>query len=162
MRRLFCLIAVAVACSLPVSLQAVDDCDTAKLKEDIQAELDTLEENPIDAIRTIISLAIGGLSDCSADRHSYSGSAGAQPVLGPLAVSEELHIITMTTEGSARVEGVALEGCGKDLDGVIHNFSVGQGIRGAANLVEAESDCVFYLELSKITAPWTLTIEEAP
>ena len=162
MRRLLFLITAAAVLLLPASLQAVDGCDAAKLKEDIQAELDALEENPVGAILSIISLATGGLIDCSEDHHSFSDIAGAQPVLGPLSVSEGLYIITMTTEGSARIDGKALDGCGKDLGGVIHNFSVGQGIRGAANLVETESDCVFYLELSKITAPWTLTVEKAP
>jgi len=162
MKRLFCFIAVAVIFSLSISHQAEVVCDSAKLKEGIQAQLDTLEENPIDAIRSIISLAISGLVDCSEAGHSFSDLAGAQPVLGPLAVSEGLHIIRMTTEGSARIDGTALDGCGKDVDGLIHNFSAGQGVRGAANLVEVESDCVFYLELSKITAPWTLTIARAP
>ena len=162
MKGLFCFIAVAVIFSLSISLQAEAVCDAAKLKEGIQAELDRLEENPIDAFRSIISLAVRGLIDCSEERHSFSDLAGAQPVLGQLAVSEGLHIITMTTEGSARIDGTALDGCGKDVDGLIHNFSAGQGIRGAANLVEVESDCVFYLELSKITAPWLLTIAKAP
>jgi len=162
MKRLFCFIAAALFVSLSISLQAEAACDAAKLKEDIQAELDMLEEKPIGAIRSIISLAIDGLFDCSDEPTTFEGYEGAQPVLGPVPVSEGLHIITMTTEGSARIDGVALEGCGKELDGLIHNISAGQGIRGAANLVAVESDCIFYLELSKITAPWTLTIAKAP
>ncbi len=164
MKRLFCFIAVAVFFSLSISLQAEVVCDAAKLKEGIQAELDTLEENPLEAVRSIISLAVSGLFDCSegVEVQSFGDVAGAQPVLGPLALTEGLHIIRMATEGSARIDGTALDGCGKDVDGLIHNFSAGQGIRGAANLVEVEGDCVFYLELSKITAPWTLTIARAP
>ena len=52
MKGLFCFIAVAVVFSLSISLQAEAVCDAAKLKEDIQAELDRLEENPIDAFRS--------------------------------------------------------------------------------------------------------------
>ena len=162
MKRLFCFIAVAVIFSLSISLQAEVVCDAAKLKEVIQAELDMLEENPVEAILSILSLATRGLIDCSEEVQSFGDVAGAQPVLGPLALTEGLHIIKMTTEGSARIEGMALDGCGKDVGGLIHNFSAGQAIRGAANLVEVEGDCVFYLELSKITAPWTLTIARAP
>ncbi|MDE2855398.1 MAG: hypothetical protein OXN88_14590 [Chloroflexota bacterium] len=162
MKRLFCFIAAALFVSLSISLQAEAACDAARLKEDIQARLELLDEEPVRAIAEIIDLALGGLHDCSDEPHTYEGFEGAQPVLGPVPVSEGLHIITMTTEGSARIDGVALEGCGKELDGLIHNISAGQGIRGAANLVAVESDCVFYLELSKITAPWTLTIAKAP
>lgn len=161
MKRLFCFMVFVAIVWMSPALQAQADCDAAKLKEDMQAELDALEENPIGVLESIINLALGGLHDCSDESYTYEGFEGAQPVLGPLTVSEGLHIITMTTEGGARIDGVALEGCGKDLDGVIHNISAGQGIRGAANLVEVESDCVFYLELSKITAPWTLTITRA-
>lgn len=162
MRRLFCFIALALVFGLPTSLQAGAVCDAAKLKEGLQAELDTLEVNPLDAIRSIISLALGGLFDCSEDTHTFEGYEGAQPVLGPLALSEGLHIIRLITEGSARVDGTALDGCGKELSGIIFNFPASHAVRGAANLVEAESDCVFYLELSKITAPWTLTIAKTP
>ncbi|MDE2635720.1 MAG: hypothetical protein OXI30_05090 [Chloroflexota bacterium] len=162
MKRLLGCIAAAFIFSLPISLQAEAACDAAKLKEGIQAELDTLEKNPVSAFRAIISLAISGVFDCEDEGHSFSDVAGAQPVLGPLAVSEGLHIITLTTEGSARVDGVALEGCGNDLDAVILSFEAGQALRGAANLVKVEGDCVLYLELSRITAPWTLTITRAP
>ena len=158
---LLCLIIAAIG-MLPIWLQADGACETAQLKADIEAQLATLEEDPIGALGAIISLAVGGLTDCSEDRQVYSGDEGAQPVLGPLAIAEGLHILTMTTDGSARVEGVDLEGCGNDVDGLILNFSAGQGIRGASNLVEAEDDCKFYLELSRITAPWTLTIDKAP
>lgn len=158
---LLCLI-IATICALPIWLQAEGLCDAAQLKADIEAQLATLEDDPVVALGAIISLAVRGLVDCSEDRQVYSGDVGAQPVLGPLAIAEGLHIFTLSTHGSARLEAVALEGCGKDLDGVIHNFSAGLGIRGAASVVEAEAECAFYLELSRITAPWTLTIDKAP
>ncbi|MCY3780299.1 MAG: hypothetical protein OXG78_08335 [Chloroflexi bacterium] len=162
MKRLLSCIAAAFIFLLPISLQAEAACDAAKLKEDIQARLELLDEEPVRAIVEIIDLALGGLRDCSDEPYTFEGYEGAQPVLGPLALSEGLHIITLITEGGARIDGTALDGCGKDLSGIIFNFPAGQAIRGAANLVEAESDCTFYLELSKITAPWTLTIQRAP
>lgn len=160
MKRLLISLAMTLIFLTPASLQAGDVCFGSELKEDLQAQLDTLDMDPLSALRAIIELAAGGLRDCSEASQTFSGLMGAQPVLSPLAVSEGWHIVTMTTDGSARIEGVALEGCGKDLDGVIHSFSGGQGIRGAANFVEVESDCTFYLEFSKITADWTLTIEQ--
>ncbi len=161
MKRSYLLLALSIILLLPVLLlQAETECDVSRLKADIQAQLTALDEDAIGAIRQIISLAVRGLHDCSEETQSFSGRKGAQPVLGPLALAEGLHVVTMTTEGSARIDSVAVEGCGKDLDSVVQNFSVGQGIRGAANLVEVESDCVFYLEFSKITADWTLTIEK--
>ncbi len=137
-------------------------CDTTAIQTGIQAQLDMLAEEPVSALHAIFDLTIDGIFDCSDGAYAFSAAEGAQPVLGPLALSEGLHLITMTTEGSARVEGVALEDCGKELDGVIHNFSSGQAIRGATNLVEVQGDCLVYLELSKLTNPWTLTIDKLP
>lgn len=160
MKRRYLLFAIGITLIFPILLQAEGACDTAQLKQGIQAQLAAIDEDPIGAIRAIISLATGALFDCSEDPYSVSNAEGAQPVLGPLALSEGFYVVTMVTEGSARVEGVALEGCGKELDGTIHSFSATQAIRGAQNLIDVTSDCVFYLEISKITAPWTLTIEQ--
>lgn len=161
MKRSYLLLAISIILILPVSpLHAENECGASSLNEDIQAQLAGLDEDPIGAFREIIALALGGLRDCSEHEDSFSGLPGAQPVLGPLKVSEGYYIVTMTTEGSAKIESVALEGCGKELDGVIHSFSASQATHGAQNLVEAASDCIFYLELSQITAPWALTIEK--
>ncbi|MCY4145089.1 MAG: hypothetical protein OXE95_02755 [Chloroflexi bacterium] len=139
---------------------AEEACDTAEIQADIQAQLDLLDENPVSALINVIDLALAGFHDCSGEVYEFSDREGAQPVLGPLALSEGLHIVTMTTAGSARIDGVAIKGCGKELDGVIHNFSSGQAIRGAASLVEVLDDCIVYLELSKLTNPWILTIDK--
>lgn len=160
MKRIAIFILLASLFLVTALTGAEETCDTTAIQTGIQAQLDLLAEDPVSALKAILELAIAGFHDCSDDAYTFSGLEGAQPVLGPLAISEGLHIITMITEGSAKIDGVALEGCGKDLDGVIHNFSSGQAIRGAANLIEAQGDCVFYLELSKITNPWTLTIDK--
>ncbi len=160
MKRIAIGILVASLIFVTAQTGAQEACDTTAIQTGIQAQLDVLAEDPVNALTTILDLATAGFHDCSDDAYIFSGSEGAQPVLGPLAISEGLHLITMTTEGSARVEGVAVDDCGKELDGVIHNFSSGQAIRGATNLVEAQGDCVVYLELSKITNPWTLTIDK--
>jgi len=161
MRRSVFLLAAAGLCLSALWLYAEESCDTSALDASFRSQLELLETQTIGALVEIIALAQGGLLACSDTSYTFDQGEGAQPVLGPLAAGEGLYILTMTTEGGARIEGKALEGCGKDLDGTIHNFSVGQGIRGASNLVEVESDCTFYLEVSKITAPWTLTISRA-
>ncbi|MDE2649276.1 MAG: hypothetical protein OXI62_00980 [Chloroflexota bacterium] len=158
MKRIAILPILASLFLLALLAGADEACEPAEIQTQIQAQLDRLAEDPVSALTEIIHLALAGLQACPDDGYEFSGYAGAQPVLGPVAVSEGLHIITMTTEGSARIDGVALGGCGKDLDGAIHNFSAGQGLYGAANLIEAQDDCVFYLELSKITAYWELSI----
>ena len=160
MKRIIAYTLVAMLLAAASSLQAEGECDTDSLGESIHAQLGLLDEDPIGAFTRIIELALAGLHSCSDDHYTFNNNQGAQPVLGPLSLSEGYYVITMTTEGTARVEGIALEGCGKDLDGTIHNLSATQAIRGAENLVEVESDCTFYLELSKITAPWELTIEK--
>ncbi len=160
MKRYYLLMAISMMLALPVSLLAENDCDAISLKKGIQTQLDLLDEEPVGALLGILELAITGLHECSVDQYSFSGLPGAQPVLGPLSLSESYYIFTMTTDGSAKVEGVALDGCGKELGGAIYNVSASQAIHGAENLVKVASECISYLEISKITSAWTLTIEK--
>ncbi len=158
MKRIILLAVLGLICAMPALLQDDGNCDTANLGEAIQTQLQEIEDDPIAALNEIIQLALGGLFDCSDDRQEFSGQAGAQPVLGPLALHKGFYIVKLTTEGSARVEATSLETCGKDLVSIIFNISAGQAINGAENLVQAEDDCTVYLELSKISASWTLEI----
>ena len=159
MKRLILLAVLGLACATPALLQDDFQCETASLREAIQTQLNAIEDDPISAFNEIIQLALGGLFGCSDDRQTYSGQAGAQPVLGPLALHEGFYIVKLTTEGSARVEAVSLESCGKDLISILFNTAAGQAINGAENLIQAEADCTVYLEVSKISASWTLEID---
>ncbi|MCY3916135.1 MAG: hypothetical protein OXG49_09010 [Chloroflexi bacterium] len=159
MKRLILLAVLALFCAMPAFLQDERNCDTASLKATIRAQLQEIEDDPISAFNEIIQLSLGGLFGCSDDRQTFSGQAGAQPVLGPLALHEGFYIVKLTTEGSARVEAVSLESCGKDLISILFNTAAGQAINGAENLIQAEADCTVYLEVSKISASWTLEID---
>ena len=158
MKGIFLLAFIGLVFAMPAFLQAESDCDTAGLQTAIQAQLDELEDDPVAALVAIINLAFDGIFGCSDDSWSFSGQQGAQPVVGPLALREGYYIFTLTTAGGARIDAIALEACGKDLGGAIFNFSAGQAIHGAENLVQAEADCAVYLEFSKITANWTLEV----
>ena len=145
---------------LPLIVQADEACSTADTRAEIQKQLDLLEENPLRAFVAILNLALAGFHDCSDDSYDFSGEQGAQPVLGPIALSPGHYIIAMTTYGSGKVVGTALEGCGKDVNGTLHSFSESQAVRGAEHLFAVVEECTLYLELSKITAPWTLAIDK--
>ena len=160
MKRIILLAVFALFCAMPAFLQDESNCDTASLKAAIQEQLEEIEDDPISALNEIIRLALDGLFGCSDDRQEFSGQAGAQPVLGPLALHEGFYIVRLTTEGSARVEATSLESCGKDLVSILFNISAGQAINGAENLIQAEADCTVYLEVSKISASWTLEIDK--
>lgn len=158
MKRIILLAVFALFCAMPAFLQDESNCDTASLQAAIQTRLNEIEDDPIAALNEIIQLALGGLLDCSDNRQEFDGQEGSQPVLGPLALHEGFYIVRLTTEGSARVEATSLETCGKDLVSIIFNISAGQAINGAENLIQAEADCTVYLELSKISASWSLDI----
>lgn len=158
MKRVTLLAFILLVFAMPALLQDEVQCETASIQAAIQAQLNEIEDDPIAALNKIIQLALDGLFGCSDEPRAFSGQAGAQPVLGPLALHEGFYIVRLTTEGSARVEATSLEACGNDLDGALFNFSAGQAIHGAENLVQAEADCTVYLELSKISAGWTLDI----
>ena len=160
MTRTILIAVIALVCALPALLQDEVECDTASLQTAIQAQLNEIEGDPIAALGEIIQLAIGGLFSCSDEPPDFSGQAGAQPVKGPLALHEGFYIVTLTTDGSARVEAVSLEACGKDMNSTMFNISAGQAICGADNLIQAEDDCIVYLEFSKISASWTLKIDK--
>lgn len=158
MKRLILLAVIALFCTMPAALQDEGNCDIAGLQAAIQAQLQAIEDNPIAVLIQIMRLVERGLFNCSDDNWSLSGDQGAQPVLGPLPLHEGFYIIKLTTEGSAKVEATSLESCGKDLDSIVFNISAGQAINGAENLIQAEDDCTVYLEVSKISASWTLEI----
>lgn len=160
MKRLILLMALALGLAMPAFLQDEGDCNTASLQAAIQTQLHEIDNDPIAALEEIIHLALGRIFDCSSEPPAYSGRQGSQPVLGPLNLNEGFYIFTLITDGSARVEATSLEACGKDLDGTIFNISAGESIDGAENLVQAEADCTTYLELSKISAAWTLSIKK--
>ena len=160
MKQITIVALLAILFLVPVMTGAEETCDTTEIQTDIQAQLDLLAENPVEALIGIINLALAGLHDCSDDDHAFSGTYGAQPVLGPIALSPGFYIMEMITGSDARVVGVALSGCGKDVIGTLFNFTKGQAARGAEHLVEVETECTLYLELSKIIAPWTLTIDK--
>lgn len=140
--------------------KAEQTCNAGAIRKGIEAQLDMLDEEPVKALVGIMNLALAGFVNCSEDAYSFSGTRGAQPVLGPMALSPGFYILAMTTDGAARVQGVALEGCGKDVNGTLHSFSAGEAFRGAENLFQVEEECILYLELSKISAPWTLSIDK--
>lgn len=158
MKRLMLLVAIGLVFAMPALLQAERNCDTASLQTAIQTQLNEIDDNPIAVLIKIIHLVERGLFDCADDTWSMSGHQGAQPVIGPLPLHEGFYIFKLTTDGSAKVEATALDGCGKDLSGALFSISAGQAIYSAENLVQAEDDCIIYLEMSKISASWTLEI----
>ncbi len=160
MKRLTLLAVIGLIFTMPVFLQAEANCDTVSLQAAIQTQLNEIEDDPIAVLNEIIHLALGGLFGCSDDRQVFSGQPGAQPVLGPLPLHEGFYIFRLNTDGSARVEATALEACGKDLSSTMFNISAGQAINGAENLVQAEAECTVYLEVSKISASWSLEMEK--
>ncbi len=160
MKRLIALAIIALLFTIPAVLQEVRDCDTDSIHAAMQTQLDALEDDPAAALTEIVWLAVDGLFACSNELPSYSGRQGAQPVLGPLTLHAGYYVVTLKTDGAARVDATALDGCGKDMDSTLFNISAGQAVLGAENLVQIESDCVAYLELSKITAPWSLEMEK--
>ena len=160
MRRILLSLVIAGLFALAASLQASESCDTATLKASLQGQLERLDDEPVAAIMAIIDLALNALHGCAEDNYSFSGTLGAQPVLGPIPLAEGYYIMAMTTSGGGRIVGTALEGCGKDADGTLQSFTESQAMRGAENLFQIEGECTLYLELSKITAPWTLTIDK--
>lgn len=117
-KRIILLTVLALLCAIPAFLQDEIQCETASLQAAIQTQLNEIEDDPISALNEIIQLALGGLFDCADDRQTFSGQAGAQPVVGPLALHEGFYIVKLTTEGGARVEAASLESCGKDLDSI--------------------------------------------
>ena len=158
MKRLTVLTLIGLLFAMPALLQDEGDCDTAGLQVEIETQLKMIDDDLIAVLREIIHLALGGLFDCADDPWVYGGQAGAQPVLGPLALHEGFYIFKLTTDGSAKVEATSLESCGKDMNGTLFSVSAGQAIYSAENLAQAESDCTVYLEMSKISASWTLEI----
>ena len=160
MTRPILIAVLALVCAMPALLQDEVECDTASLQTAIQAQLNEIEDDPIAALDEIIQVALGGLFSCSDEPPAFSGQAGAQPVLGPLALHEGFYIFTLTTAGSAKVEAVSLHACGKDLSSTLLNISAGQAINGAETLIQAEHDCIVYLEISKISSSWTLKIDK--
>ncbi len=160
MRRIAVIAAAMAIFLLALAMSRAEGaCEVADIRAGIEAQLDLLDEEPVKALVGIVNLALDGFHDCSDDNYSFSGTYGAQPVLGPLALSPGFYIMAMTTDSAARVEGVALEGCGKDVNGALLSFTAGQAIRGAENLFQVEEECTLYLEISKINAPWTLSID---
>ena len=90
-----------------------------------------------------------------------SGDDGLQPVLGPISLSEGIHIFTATTDGYMIVSPTSLSGdCGSDLRYSIFSFSDGEGSSGAQSVVNAESDCNVLLEVSLADEEWTLDIRQ--
>lgn len=160
MKRLTLLAIIGLVFAMPALLQDEGNCDTASLQEAIQTQLNEIEDDPVAVLKEIVGLALGGLFGCSDDRQASSGQPGAQPVLGPFALHEGFYIFKLTTDGDARVEAKSLESCGKDLNSTIFSISAGQAIYGAENLVQAEADCTVYLEMSKISASWSLEMEK--
>ena len=160
MRRILLSLLIAGLFLLAASFQASESCDTATLKASLQGQLERLDDEPFATIIAILDLAMDALHGCADDNFSFSGSLGAQPVLGPIPLSEGYYIMAMTTQGGGRIVGTALEGCGKDASGTLQTFTESQAIRGAESLFQIEGECTLYLELSKITAPWTLTIDK--
>ena len=160
MKRLTLLAVIGLAFAMPALLQDEGNCDTASLRSGIQTQLNEIEADPIAVLKEIIDLALGGILDCSDDRQKFSGQPGAQPVLGPLALHEGFYIFRLKTDGSAKVEATSLESCGKDMSSTIFNISAGEAVNGAENLVQAEADCTVYLEISKISASWSLEVEK--
>lgn len=90
-----------------------------------------------------------------------SGADGLQPVLGPITLSEGIHIFTATTHGYMIVSPTSLSGdCGSNLRLSIFSLSDGEGSDGAQSVVNAESDCNVLLEVSLADEEWTLDIEK--
>ena len=158
MKRLMLLVVIGLVCAMPAFLQDEGDCDTASLQAAIQAQLNEIEDDPVATLLAIIEVALDGLFGCSEEPQAFSGHAGAQPVLGPLPLHEGFYIFKLTTDGGAKVEAISLDECGKDLSGALFSISAGQAIYSAESLVQAEGNCIVYLELSKISASWTLEI----
>lgn len=158
MKRLTLLVAIGLVFAMPALLQVERNCDTASLQTAIQTQLNEIDDDPIAVLIKIIHLVEGGLFECSDDSWSISGQPGAQPVIGPMPLHEGYYIFKLTTDGGAKVEATSLDACGKDLSGTIFSISAGQAIYGAENLVQAEGNCIVYLEMSKISGSWTLEI----
>lgn len=161
MKRLIVIaLTLAVLCLMLVISAAEETCDAAAIQAKIEAQLERLEDEPLKALFGIMNIALEGFLECGDDNYSFSGTHGAQPVLGPIGLSPGYYILAMTTDGAGRVVGTALEGCGKDVIGTLQSFSESQAIGGAENLFLVEDECTLYLEISKISAPWTLTIDK--
>ncbi len=93
-----------------------------------------------------------------------SADEGLQPVLGPILLSEGIHIFTATTDGYMFVSPTSLSGnCGRDIDWGLSTIMIlaGQGTHGAQSVVDVESDCNVLLEISGATEEWTLDIKKA-
>ena len=90
-----------------------------------------------------------------------SNDDGLQPALGPISLSEGIHIFTATTDGYMIVSPTSLSGdCGSDLRYSIFSLSDGEGSDGAQSVVNAESDCNVLLEISNVSEEWTLDIRQ--
>ena len=91
-----------------------------------------------------------------------SNDDGLQPVLGPISLSEGIHVFTATTDGFMIVSLTSLSGdCGSDLRYSISNISAGEGSDGAQSVVQVETDCNVLLEIGNTSKAWTLDIERA-
>lgn len=162
MKRVTLLAFILLVFAMSAFSQAEGDCDAVSLRTAIQAQLNEIDDDPLSVLSEIIRLALGGLFECVDDTWSFGGHPGAQPVKGPLTLHEGYYIFTLTTDGSAKVEAKSLNDCGKDMNGTLFSISAGQAIYGAEILVQTEVDCTVYLELSKISASWTLEISKLP
>ena len=90
MNRFALLAILAILFLLPLIAQADEACVTADTRAEIQQQLDLLEDNPLRALVAIMNLALAQYHDCSDDSYDFSGAQGAQPVLGPIALSPGL------------------------------------------------------------------------
>lgn len=83
---------------------------------------------------------------------------GLQPVIGPVLFLDGIYRARVTTENFIIVKITTIAGdCGRD--GSIFNESKGEAIDGSEKVFETAEGCTALIEMSNISAPWTLEFE---
>ena len=153
-----CLFALTALSAVAQGEELPEGCDaTGAISVIAELAADT-ELEPLALLQAIKEAVDEALSSCS-DHVYTSEEEGRQPVLGPIALEAGLWRVTLDTTGFFIASLTALDGtCETRGFGGMYNIMQGQG-DNAQTLIESEG-CEALIEISNVTADWTLEFEQ--
>lgn len=146
---------------LPTLAQDEPACDLTFLLDELDATVTILPKLTDEGIMKTLMQMESLISRTRAQCAGYtftSEDEGLQPVIGPLEFANGIYLARITTEGFIAGKVTELNGlCGDS--SYLFNEGSGDAVDGAERIFETSENCSMLLELSNVSAPWTLEFE---